>query len=396
MFYRIGKETYGDQASNLQEALALAYGRKERPLCLCLTASPSMYIAKISDRYLIKRMPDTGFNHHADCPHFEPPPELSGKAPLLGTAIEENVSTGITALRLGFPLSKRPGKSPPITIDEDKKESVKTEGKKLGLRGLFDYLYEEAGLHKWSPNMAGKRNYYVVRKHILAKLFDKATKGYPLLSLLYMPENFNLEHKEEIAARRKAFFAGAQANGNGVKHLRVLIAEVKEMGEARIDFKLMAKHQADLPFLLNKDLYKRIQKNFDEELQLWQANEHWHLMVIGSFAVLPSGLPSLEEVSLILVDEHWLPFTGQDDYELTAKLVKEGRRFSKGLRYNLAQDEPLATAILTDREFLTALYIKPKTETAQIRLQQALADSMIPSIVWNPLDPLLALPDKQA
>jgi len=47
-----------------------------------------MYIAKVGNRYIVKRMPDTGQLHSPDCDSYEPPAELSGLGEVLGSAIK--------------------------------------------------------------------------------------------------------------------------------------------------------------------------------------------------------------------------------------------------------------------------------------------------------------------
>jgi Protein of unknown function (DUF1173) len=62
-------------------------------------------------------------------------------------------------------LSKGPTKTIP-TGNGEEKNSVKTDGNKLSLRGTLHYLWEQAGFNKWSPGMAGKRNWFVIRKYL--------------------------------------------------------------------------------------------------------------------------------------------------------------------------------------------------------------------------------------
>src|SRR4051794_30218021 len=145
--------------------LAEGHSRRERPLCLCKQPPIEMYIAKRGEKYFVKRMPNTGAEHDPACESYEPPAELSGLGEVLGSAIQENVDDGTTVLRLAFSLTRMPGKAPaksgPPTA------SVKTDGTKLTLRGTLHYLYEQAGLNKWTPSMAGKRNWWVIRKYLL-------------------------------------------------------------------------------------------------------------------------------------------------------------------------------------------------------------------------------------
>src|SRR6218665_3832261 len=77
-----------------KEAIARAYSRHRRPRCLCRAGGVEMYIARLADGYIVKRMPETGDRHAPDCPSYEPPAELSGVRPLLGTAIREDPGTG--------------------------------------------------------------------------------------------------------------------------------------------------------------------------------------------------------------------------------------------------------------------------------------------------------------
>ena len=70
-----------------------------------------MYVARLGDGYLIKRMPYTGSHHAPDCPSYEPPAEFSGLGQVLGTAITEDPVNGVTALKLGFSMSKAGARS---------------------------------------------------------------------------------------------------------------------------------------------------------------------------------------------------------------------------------------------------------------------------------------------
>ncbi|MQY18961.1 DUF1173 family protein [Nocardia macrotermitis] len=66
------------------------------PGCLCNPSEDGgvpMYVARIGDRYYLKCMPGSGPDHAPDCGSWSPPAELSGLAPLLGTAIRDNPDT---------------------------------------------------------------------------------------------------------------------------------------------------------------------------------------------------------------------------------------------------------------------------------------------------------------
>ena len=72
------------------------------------------------------------------------------------------------------------------------------------MRGVLHYLWDEAGLNRWTPAMAGKRSWFVVRKYLLQAAENKAAKGSPLGDSLFIPETFQVEHRDEILARQLA------------------------------------------------------------------------------------------------------------------------------------------------------------------------------------------------
>ncbi len=53
--YQIGGQSIHSDDPALSELLANIYSSRERPLCLCRTPGIEMYVAKVDDKYLIKR-----------------------------------------------------------------------------------------------------------------------------------------------------------------------------------------------------------------------------------------------------------------------------------------------------------------------------------------------------
>ena len=207
--FRFHHEVFGVDDPRLSAALTAAHGTKLRPLCTCRSAGVPMYVARSGDHYIIKRMPNSGSQHHLDCDSYEPPGELSGLGEVSGSAIQEDIESGLTALKLDFSLSKAGGRKSPVASGIEP-ESVRTDGAKLTLRGALHYLWDEAGLSRWSPAMAGKRSWFVVRKHLLQAAENKTTKGAALGSLLFIPETFSVDRKDELLQRRTARLAGRE------------------------------------------------------------------------------------------------------------------------------------------------------------------------------------------
>lgn len=383
--YRVGNSVVEPETPEFDGAIERAYAARERPRCQCQPTGVAMYIAKVAGKYVLKRMPNSGETHAASCDHYEPPPELSGLGQVLGSAIEENVDDGITALKLGFSLSKG-GSRPTPTPSATEADSVKSEGNKLTLRGTLHYLWEQAGFNRWVPGMADRRSWFVLRKYLLRAATDKRAKGQDLSEILYIPEQWRPDEKDAIAERRHVQFSKIAGASKVGRRLNLVIAEVKEIGPGRYGHRIVFKHAADAAFMLAEDIHKRMQKRFAAELGLWDSGQDVHLVLVGTFSVNATGVASIEELALMTVDLNWIPVESMADKMLVAKLIDRDRRFVKGLRYNLPSTTPLASAVLNDTEpKATALYIVPHgaEDEYAAATQTLIRDSALDSWVWQ-------------
>ena len=106
-------------------ALAQAYNapniEEVRPRCLCRRSEAGheqdegipMYISRLGDTYLCKRMPNSAQEHTAECDSYELPPEMTGYGAVLGSAIQEGPD-GVTTLKLDFSLTDGGGRAPTV------------------------------------------------------------------------------------------------------------------------------------------------------------------------------------------------------------------------------------------------------------------------------------------
>ena len=393
--YLVGGRRFETDSPGFGEAIAAAHTAHHRPRCLCLVDGVEMYVARLGDGFIVKRMPNTGSHHVPDCPSYEPPAELSGLGQVLGSAITEDPNTGETALKLGFSMSRIGGRSK-IPAAGSVSDSVVTDGTKLSLRGLLHYLWDQAELTRWQPGFAGKRSWATVRKHLLLAAENKIARGGALHARLYIPEMFSVDQRDAITARRFAQWAHAVASPGKPQHLMLLIAEVKEIVPARYGFKAVIKHVPDQAFALDEQLYRRLGRRFGSELSLWGAADNLHMVMITTFGVSETGIPTIAELSLMPVTGQWLPIEDSFEQQLVERLVHDGRSFVKGLRYNLPPGQPLASTILTDAgELPVSLCIAPRGADNQ-QLNSAITDiaATTGSLAWvwqiaqGPMPPL--------
>lgn len=347
--YEIAGRKFAVGARGFADAVADAHAAHQRPRCMCLVEGVEMYVARLGDGYIVKRMPDTGSHHAPDCPSYEPPAEFSGLGQVLGSAITEDPATGETTLKLDFPLTKMPGRStiPPTGGEGD---SVSSTGTKLSLRALLHYLWDQSELTRWHPGFAGKRSWATVRRHLLHAAEHKLARGDALRPRLYVPEPFSIEERDAINARRLAQWQIAVSAPGKAQQLMLLICEVKEIVPARYGFKAIVKHIPDQAFAIDEQLYRRLGQRFEAELALWGASDDIHMVMIATFGVSGVGVASIHELCLMPATRQWLPVGDGFEKQLLDKLVAESRAFVKGLHYNLGKSDRIASAALTDCE----------------------------------------------
>ena len=188
---------------------------------------------------------------------------------------------------------------------------------------------------------------------------DKVTRNNPLIQYLFIPENFSIDHKNEIVERHKQFLSTLKKQ-NHKQPMGILIGELKSIEKARFGYKMMVKHMPDIPVYFEESVYKRMNKVFATELAFFNENVSIHLLTICTFVLSATGSPQIDTISFMAVDTHWLPFENSEELALLEKLCDEQRHFIKGLRYNLDSNEIIASVLLTDTDDSpTAMYLVP-------------------------------------
>jgi Protein of unknown function (DUF1173) len=289
-----------------------------------------MYVSKCST-FVIKRMPETGADHHPTCPSYELPPSESGLGEVLGEAIIER-GPGDVELRLDFPLTRRGGRSFAMAERELASE-VTVARKQLSLRGLLHYLWERAGFNRWYPRMQGKRSYWVLRKFLLQASEEVETKGLRLAERLFIPESFAQDQAAEIAQRRKEVLSILLSFAADLQFkMMIAIGELKELRATTLGYEVVLKHLPDCAFFLDHKAGERTKRAFESELLAWSA-EQVKLIVACLFYAKREHLYQIESCTLTMTSAQWIPLDHAHEKDVVDKLVTEQRAFLKPLRY---------------------------------------------------------------
>jgi len=374
--FEIAGDVLNEDDPALPAAIAAAYRDRIRPLCLCREPGIPMYVAAMGEQLVVKRMPLSGGQHDLACDSYEPPVELSGLGPLMGSAIRLDSASGMAALRLEFSLTRTGSRAAP-TPSAAESTSVKSETRRLSLRGLLHLLWNEAGLTKWTSAWAGRRHWWNIRWHLIEAAKAMLVKGAPLSEVLLIPEPFRAANKDAIEQRRAAALSVVQPQKAGPRKLMVLVGEIKEFQAARGGHRLVVKHLPGFPFLLDDRAWVRVQARFEAELALWAANDASHLIVVATFGMNAAGLAIVEEIALMVVAENWIPYESAQELRLVEALAKVREQSIKGLRYGSPADQPIVAALLMQhRPRPLALFIVP---TSADEAYQAAVAEMIAS-----------------
>jgi hypothetical protein len=384
--FEIAGDFVEERSETFTARLAVAYEKKLRPLCLCQNPGVPMYVARIGDQHVVKRMPLSGRTHGLQCESYEPPYELSGLGPLIGTAIQIDVATGAAALKLDFSMTKLGSRSA-APRDAERSETVRNETRKLSLRALLHYLWHEGGLTEWTSLWAGKRHWWHVRSYLVEAARTMTVRGEPLVDRLFVPEPFRADDKTAIEQRRAMALTGLHQSASGQKRLMLLVGEIKEFGEARSGRRVVIKHMPGFTLFLEDRAWASLQNRFSSQLELWQASEAVHLMAIMTIGATASGLTTINEIALMTVTAEWLPVDSVYEERVLEKLTRMRRKSVKGLRFNLSSSQPVAIAMLPEAKPVpVALYLVPPDASEEFK--SALSDmiearSGLGSWVWR-------------
>jgi hypothetical protein len=148
--------------------------------------------------------------------------------------------------------------------------------------------------------------------------------------------------------------------------LTLLVGELKEIRPEGGEALAFIKHVSRCPFTLSEALYLDVCRRFGRELSEWASSSEARLVAIATFLVDRSGVPNIEEISLMPTSPEWIPAEDQFDRQLAAELVRARRHFRKSPRYAVPADRGSpAFELLDTGDPPTPLFIaRPRCESS--------------------------------
>jgi Protein of unknown function (DUF1173) len=347
--YFIKGRTYSAVDPGLQDGLARLYGSSERPRCLCVPGGVEMYIARHAE-YVVKRMPDTGNQHHPTCPSFEPEPGTSGLGELLGEAIIEH-SPDQVEVRTDFPISRMPGKSMPRAEAVTDPPEVHAPRKRMSLRALLHFLYERAGFNRWYPAMEGRRNQGVLHKYLSEAARGVLLKGAMLDERLYVPEPFRTEFKEQIGERRRKKLALLLSHEDAVQFkMAILVGEYNGSEPTTFGRRIIVKHLPDVPLYMQSKAWERVERSYGAILQARDADvsRKPRVMLAALIYAKREHVYRIDTLSMMLTSDQWVPLEGLHELPLIEALQRAQRAFIKPLKYDARTAAAFPNVLLLD------------------------------------------------
>lgn len=330
----------------LQDALARAYEAPDRPRCLCVPGGVEMYVAR-HRQFVLKRMPGSGMRHDPACPSYEPDARQSGLGELEGDAVLES-NPGSFELRVNFPWTRVTGRAVPRGEPQEPGE-VTVARRRMSLRALMHFLFERAGINRWSPAMEGKRNQGVLHKYLMEAADSITIRGLSLAERLYVPEPFSETGRDEAARRRREKLAVLHPR-DGQSPLAIALGEFKACDSTALGRRIWIKHAPDAPLLVATRTWERIERAFGPLLEARHADTGHRVRVVIA-ALIRARREHTYEVdvaSLMLTSEQWIPLEGVHEIPLVQALTEQRRRFAKPLRYDARTSAAFPNALLLD------------------------------------------------
>lgn len=205
----------------------------------------------------------------------------------------------------------------------------------------------------------------MVQARLIEAASAKETKKAALVERLYVPEPYYRERAQEIDGRRMKQLQPYMPTSANKTEMLIYVGELKNIEPSRFGSKLVIKHAPSFPIFMDEKMEKSVRKRFALEFDLAEAHEQLKLVMIATVGLNRAASAQLAEVSIMLVNENWIPVESLSELQLIDHLTADKRSFTKTLRFNV-KERPIASALLTDTTPVCAMYIQPEEAGAAL------------------------------
>jgi hypothetical protein len=331
-----------------QSVLKTAYGRAE-VRCGCKGRGAKRLAVKYfesSDTFSLARFSLSGGQHAPDCQYYSAGPSQVGPGGD-ATGVIDQQPDGSVKIRLEIAMLERGEVAAPAglaTKPGDRVPSAKQSSMKL--LGLLHYLWEEAGLSQWKVAFAGKRR-ASLSYWWLNNAAENVWVGHmKLVDQLLLPA-FGIDTREAERNRMRTS-AALQA-----KHRMLVVAPLAAFSQERFDgmarqLKIGGFHGMPIAFM-QSGLWEHSTRRFPNAVSAWRNG---HAAIVIAQVELKQGskgvYASVIDMALMSITAEFIPVESSYERLVAEKLVRQGRSFSKPMRYNAGANLVLPDFILTD------------------------------------------------
>ena len=292
----------------------------ERANCMCSRHAPEMYITQRRNTYYLARIPGSGQLHHPSCPSFD-----------IDDDIPRDDSSGRVVISPAFPLSQQLSsvRSEKSGSNTDQRNPPKNQST---LKDLLRSLWWKADLNRWYPRMQGKRNWYVIRKHVREAASEFAIGKEPFEDHLFIPPPFD---KEQSQAHQKACSEALSSLCSitaGRKNLALALGIAKPFKPSKYGFQVQIKHLPETVFFLRQALAEKLKSS--NKFEYLGLNTNPDEAVVLSLLLVErteAGNYNIVDAALLRTTRDFIPVRSVFEEDLASRLIQEGRSFIRAL-----------------------------------------------------------------
>lgn len=300
-----------EDPAHWQLLLRRALGSGERPHCLCRGGSVSlpMVIATHGRTLVMKRMPNTGMDHHPDCEsHGGHESRVAGVGKTSGAL--RQLPGGLLDAKLDVPLHTLTGAGRCAPLLAKKKEAQSRDVMSRSAMGLRDFLllvWERAGLTSLPPGGGVGRRLSEVYAKIGEELEELALGGRPARERVFVPDTrLDAQAMESKREELGVLYMQLQASApEGRRPVLLIVGEVRDLFPSRYGMGMRIKGMPDdRPVWLSRGDREDLLKNFPG-VKSWME-EAAAGQVIHTKAIVLAGVQMSREGNLNWVYGGWM------------------------------------------------------------------------------------------